>query len=98
MRATQRPSWRDPETGFIREQISLASTDAAYEERVPEITRVTLPLKARVPFPRSAFEFISQAIRVLDGILHLVEGDRVHHVPCRLLQEKAAPYTRLFPG
>ncbi|MEM9440224.1 MAG: cupin domain-containing protein [Pseudomonadota bacterium] len=80
MRGDQRPLWRDPDTGYVREQISSVPTNTARGDRNPEITRVTLPPDARVPFPSDAFYFISQAIWVLQGTLHFVEWGHVHQL------------------
>lgn len=80
VRAQDRNPWRDPETGYVREPISSAMNKEEKSSYTPHITRVTLPPGARVPFPCSAFEFIAQAVWVLEGTLHFIEGNMVHEL------------------
>ena len=66
-RTADTPQWRDPDTGYLRRQISTASFPAA-------VTEVTLPPHARVPYPAAAYAFIAQLVWVLSGQLTLVDG------------------------
>jgi quercetin dioxygenase-like cupin family protein len=66
-RAADTPQWRDPDTGYLRRQISSPGFPAA-------VTEVTLPPAARVPYPAAAYAFIAQLIWVLSGRLTLTDG------------------------
>ena len=66
-RAADTPQWRDPDTGYLRRQISTAGFPAA-------VTEVTLPPRARVPYPAAAYAFIAQLVWVLSGELTLTDG------------------------
>jgi len=61
------PQWRDPDTGYLRRQISTPGFPAA-------VTEVTLPPGARVPYPAAAYAFIAQLVWVLSGELTLTDG------------------------
>ena len=66
-RAADTQQWRDPDTGYLRRQISSPGFPAA-------VTEVTLPPAARVPYPAAAYAFIAQLIWVLSGRLTLIDG------------------------
>jgi transcriptional regulator with XRE-family HTH domain len=66
-RAADTPQWRDPDTGYLRRQISTAGVPAA-------VTEVTLPPGAHVPYPAAAYAFIAQLVWVLSGQLTLTDG------------------------
>jgi transcriptional regulator with XRE-family HTH domain len=66
-RAADTPQWRDPDTGYLRRQISTAGFPAA-------VTEVTLPPRTRVPYPADAYAFIAQLVWVLSGQLTLTDG------------------------
>jgi transcriptional regulator with XRE-family HTH domain len=66
-RAADTPQWRDPDTGYLRRQISTAGFPAA-------VTEVTLPPHSRVPYPAAAYAFIAQIVWVLSGELTLTDG------------------------
>jgi transcriptional regulator with XRE-family HTH domain len=66
-RAADTPEWRDPDTGYLRRQISTAGFPAA-------VTEVTLPPHARVPYPAAAYAFIAQLVWVQSGQLTLTDG------------------------
>jgi transcriptional regulator with XRE-family HTH domain len=66
-RAADTPQWRDPDTGYLRRQISTAGFPAA-------VTEVTLPPHARVPYPAAAYAFIAQLVWVQSGQLTLMDG------------------------
>jgi transcriptional regulator with XRE-family HTH domain len=66
-RAGDVPVWRDPESGYVRRQISMPHFPA-------DVTEVSLPPGRRVPYPAAAYAFIAQLVWVLDGELTLVDG------------------------
>jgi transcriptional regulator with XRE-family HTH domain len=66
-RAEDTPHWRDPDTGYLRRQISTAGFPAA-------VTEVTLPPHTRVPYPAAAYAFIAQLVWVQAGQLTLTDG------------------------
>ena len=66
-RAGDTPYWHDPDTGYLRRQISTAGFPAA-------VTEVTLPPHARVPYPAAAYAFIAQLVWVQSGQLTLTDG------------------------
>ncbi len=66
-RAADTPEWRDPDTGYLRRQVSTPRFPAA-------VTEVTLPPGARVPYPAGAYAFIAQLVWVLSGQLTLADG------------------------
>jgi transcriptional regulator with XRE-family HTH domain len=70
-RAADTPEWRDPDTGYLRRQVSTPRFPAA-------VTEVTLPPGARVPYPAGAYAFIAQLVWVLSGQLTLTDGAAVH--------------------
>jgi transcriptional regulator with XRE-family HTH domain len=70
-RAADTPEWRDPETGYLRRQVSTPGFPAA-------VTDVTLPPGARVPYPAGAYAFIAQLVWVLSGQLTLADGPARH--------------------
>ena len=70
-RAASIPQWRDPDTGYLRRQVSAPRFPAA-------VTEVTLPAGARVPYPAGAYAFIAQLVWVLSGQLTLRDGPAAH--------------------
>lgn len=72
LRRDDQPVWTDPETGYVRRQVSPRS------DMPLDLVQVTLPAGKEVPMPASAFAFIRQLIWVLDGDLVFVEG-AIHH-------------------
>ncbi|MFJ5930348.1 helix-turn-helix domain-containing protein [Sphingomonas sp. NPDC092331] len=73
VRWADQPVWVDPESGYVRRQVSPAS-DMPFD-----LVHVTLPAGARVEMPASAYAFLRQVIWVLEGELIFVEGG-VRHV------------------
>jgi transcriptional regulator with XRE-family HTH domain len=72
LRAGDQPLWRDPDTGYLRRQLSAPSD-------VPiELIEVTLPAGAKVDYPASAYMFIRQMIWMLEGRLRFSEGPLSH--------------------
>lgn len=72
IRRGDQPLWTDPDTGYLRRQVS-PRTDLPME-----IVEVILPAGARVPMPASAYAFLRQLIWVLDGDLTFIEGETRH--------------------
>ena len=71
-RAEDTPRWTDPDTGYLRRQISTPGFPV-------DVTEVELPAGARVPMPAAAYAFIAQLVWVLDGELTMIDG-RSRHV------------------
>ena len=74
LRKADQPLWSDPDTGYLRRQVSPRS------DMPMEIVEVTLPAGARVPMPASAYAFLRQLIWVLDGDLTFIEGATRHEL------------------
>lgn len=70
-RAADLPTWRDPETGYLRRQVSTATFPA-------DVTEIRLPAGARVGYPAAAYAFIAQLVWVLDGELTLTDDETRH--------------------
>lgn len=64
--------WVDPETGYVRRQISPAS------ELPMDVIEVTLPAGAKIHMPSSAYAFLKQLIWVMQGELIFKEGNETH--------------------
>lgn len=74
VRRADQPVWRDPQTGYLRRQISPLS------ELPVQLVEVQFPPGAEVAYPASAFGFIRQAIWLLAGTLEFVEGGHLHRL------------------
>jgi transcriptional regulator with XRE-family HTH domain len=88
-RAADTPEWRDPDTGYLRRQVSTPGFPAA-------VTEVTLPPGARVPYPAGAYAFIAQLVWVLSGQLTLTDGPAVHALAAGDTFELGEPRPREF--
>jgi transcriptional regulator with XRE-family HTH domain len=88
-RAADTPEWRDPDTGYLRRQVSTPRFPAA-------VTEVTLPPGARVPYPAGAYAFIAQLVWVLSGQLTLRDGTAVHALEAGDTFELGEPRPREF--
>ena len=88
-RAADTPEWRDPDTGYLRRQVSTPRFPAA-------VTEVTLPPGARVPYPAGAYAFIAQLVWVLSGQLTLTDGPAVHALATGDTFELGEPRPREF--
>jgi transcriptional regulator with XRE-family HTH domain len=88
-RAADTPEWRDPDTGYLRRQVSTPRFPAA-------VTEVTLPPGARVPYPAGAYAFIAQLVWVLSGQLTLTDGPAVHALAAGDTFELGEPRPREF--
>ena len=69
-RAADQASWRDPDTGYVRRQISPARGGSRLE-----IAEIDLPAGQAVSFPASAYVCLDHQVLVLDGRLSLTLGD-----------------------
>jgi transcriptional regulator with XRE-family HTH domain len=74
VRAADQPTWRDPQTGYVRRAVSPAAG------RPLELIDVVLPAGATVEIPAASYELIHQQIWVLDGRLDFREGDTLHEL------------------
>jgi len=81
--------WRDPDTGYLRRQLSSPGFPAA-------VTEVTLPPGARVPYPAAAYAFIAQLVWVLSGQLTLTDGPDRHLLTAGDTFELGPPRAREF--
>ncbi|MFJ5777088.1 helix-turn-helix domain-containing protein [Streptomyces sp. NPDC093094] len=81
--------WRDPDTGYLRRQISGPRFPA-------EIAEIRLPAGATVPYPAAAFAFVRQVVWVLDGRLTFQDGDTVHELDAGDTIELGEPAPRVF--
>jgi Helix-turn-helix len=88
-RAADSPLWRDPDTGYLRRQLSTPRFPAA-------VTEVTLPAGASVPYPAGAYAFIAQLIWLLDGELTLTDGPAEHVLRPGDTFELGVPGPRVF--
>jgi len=88
-RSADTPQWRDPDTGYLRRQISTPRFPAA-------VTEVTLPPGARVPYPAGSYAFIAQLVWVLSGELTLADGLATHVLAAGDTFELGAPRPREF--
>jgi transcriptional regulator with XRE-family HTH domain len=88
-RAADTPEWRDPDTGYLRRQVSTPWFPAA-------VTEVTLPPGARVPYPAGAYAFIAQLVWVLSGQLTLKDGHAEHALAAGDTFELGEPRPREF--
>jgi transcriptional regulator with XRE-family HTH domain/quercetin dioxygenase-like cupin family protein len=88
-RAAGTPQWRDPDTGYLRRQVSTPRFPVA-------VTEVTLPPGARVPYPAGAYAFIAQLVWVLSGRLTLADGPAAHVLAAGDTFELGEPRPREF--
>jgi transcriptional regulator with XRE-family HTH domain len=88
-RAADVPEWRDPDTGYLRRQVSTPRFPAA-------VTEVTLPPGARVPYPAGAYAFIAQLVWVVSGRLTLADGPAAHVLAAGDTFELGEPRPREF--
>lgn len=88
-RADETPGWTDPDTGYLRRQISTPGFPV-------DVTEIVLPAGARVPMPAAAYAFIAQLIWVLEGELTLVDGPATHVLAAGDTFELGEPQAREF--
>lgn len=73
-RAADQPLWSDPETGYVRRNLSPAGFPSAIE-----LVEVTLPPGARVAYDTgSRLSVIDQQIWVIAGAIAITVGDTTH--------------------
>jgi quercetin dioxygenase-like cupin family protein len=89
IRAADVAEWRDPDTGYLRRQLSTPRFPVA-------VTEVVLPAGARVPYPAGAYAFIAQLVWVLSGRLILADGPDVHELSAGDTFELGEPRPREF--
>jgi uncharacterized cupin superfamily protein len=74
-RRTGQPAWRDPETGYVRRDVSPAGFGPF------EIVEVSFPPGARVVFDKAWHgRSVDQQVWVLDGVLEMTLGDTRHRL------------------
>jgi transcriptional regulator with XRE-family HTH domain len=71
-RADRQPVWQDPETGYIRRNVTPPATGSPLDA-----VRVELPAGARVAYPASTYAQRDHHILVLSGRLRFGNGARV---------------------
>jgi len=74
VRHADQPTWRDPDTGYLRRQVSPLS------DLPVQLIEVEFPPGAAVAYPAAAFAFIRQALWVMAGTLEFAEGTQLHHL------------------
>ncbi len=89
-RAAEQPRWRDPETGYVRRQVSPPSDGPI------ELIQVELPAGAEVAYPASAYAFIRQLMWVMDGRLTFIEGQVPHDLKAGDCLELGPPTDCVF--
>ena len=72
-RRAEQPVWRDPETGYVRRQISPRDAESGID-----IASIELPGGAKVPYEAWAANAYSQQVLLLEGVLDLRIGDERH--------------------
>ena len=71
-RVADQPVWRDPETGYLRQQVFSRS------DHPVEIVKVDMPAARHVTLPASSYVHIRQAVWVLRGTLVIIEAGVRH--------------------
>ena len=74
VRRAEQPTWRDPDTGYLRRQVSPLS------DLPVQLIEVEFPPGAEVAYPAAAFAFIRHAIWVMAGTLEFAEGAQLHRL------------------
>ncbi len=69
-RLREQPVWRDPETGYVRRQISPPAASSGLD-----IAEITLPPGKRVPYRAWSANAYQQQLLMLEGKLNLQIGD-----------------------
>jgi len=90
VKRAEQPVWRDPQSRYLRRQVSPLS------DLPLQLVEVELPGGAEVAFPAAAYAFIRQLVWVLAGRLEFVEGDRVFRLSRGDCLELGAPADCLF--
>ena len=71
-RAADQPTWRDPETGYLRRQVF------SRPDHPVEVARIELPAGQHVVMPASSYAHIRQAVWVQSGALVILEDGERH--------------------
>jgi transcriptional regulator with XRE-family HTH domain len=74
VRASKRPQWQDPATGYVRTRVTPNASHPL------EVIEIDLPAGATVAFPASAYSHFQQLIWVTSGTLTFREGAEVHQL------------------
>ena len=73
-RASERATWKDPETGLLRTTVSPVGASSI------EVVQCELPAGQSIRYPASAFALIDQQILIISGTLHFTEGGELHEL------------------
>jgi len=92
--AAAQPSWRDPETGYVRRHLSPLGENAL------DLIHVELPAGAEVALPAASYSFIHQLIWLISGRLDFHEGETVYEMHPGDCFRLGPPVDRIFaaPG
>jgi transcriptional regulator with XRE-family HTH domain len=71
-RAVDQPVWRDPESGYLRQQVF------SRPDHPVEIVKVDMPAGRQVTLPASSYVHIRQVVWVLRGSLVVIEAGERH--------------------
>lgn len=74
-RRDDRVTWRDPETGYLRRNVSPASFPSSIH-----LVEVTLPPGARVAYESASLHDVDQQVWVQDGRVEVTVGQATHHL------------------
>jgi transcriptional regulator with XRE-family HTH domain len=74
-RGNERTTWRDPESGYLRRNISPANFPSSIH-----LVEVTLPPGARVAYESASLDDIDQQVWVREGRIEITVGERVHRL------------------
>jgi transcriptional regulator with XRE-family HTH domain len=74
-RRDDRVTWRDPESGYLRRNISPANFPSSIH-----IVEVTLPPGARVAYESASLQKVDQQVWVQDGRVEVTVGETTHHL------------------
>lgn len=74
-RRTDRTTWRDPESGYLRRNISPANFPSSIH-----IVEVTLPAGARVAYESASLRDTDQQVWVQDGRIEVTVGETTHRL------------------
>jgi transcriptional regulator with XRE-family HTH domain len=75
-RAAEQPAWRDPQSGYLRRNVSPAGVDSPIR-----IVEVSFPPRASVAYETGARESIlHQQVWVLEGTIDVTFGDESHRL------------------
>jgi transcriptional regulator with XRE-family HTH domain len=69
-RRAEQPVWRDPETGYLRRQVSPPAASSGIE-----IAAIELPAGKKIPYRAWAVNAYEQQLLMLEGKLHLQIGN-----------------------